>query len=106
MASLIEFGEEMAPSAKLEKQLLTKSALELPRELSTLDLLPTLENTNYVLLPWISLALCSCEAGMRPQLHRAHTPIHCRQITATPHRSILHAAKSSQMPYMANIQKI
>jgi hypothetical protein len=30
----------------------------------------------------------------------------CRQITATPRRSIFHAAKSSQMPYKAQNQKI
>jgi hypothetical protein len=30
----------------------------------------------------------------------------CMQITATPRRSILHAAKSSQMPYNAKIQNL
>ena len=30
----------------------------------------------------------------------------CRQITATPRRSIFHAAKSLQMPYKAKNQKI
>ena len=30
----------------------------------------------------------------------------CTQITATPHRSIFHAAKSSQMTYTAKIKKM